>query len=314
MTDPATSPQPSPFHAGERALQQRAGMRERLARVEHNLIRSFMPDQHREFFAQLPFLIVGSVDPEGWPRTSIVVGEPGFIASPDPQTLRVRAHMGFGDALAQRLVAGAPIGLLGLQFETRRRNRANGFVVANSAGELVVHVTQSFGNCPKYIHTRVPHFVAPASSFSNAQDVHSHGALLPLAASALIERADTFFIATGTRNEAGAHDPMHTLDVSHRGGNPGFVRVTRQAGHSVLTWPDYAGNNFFNTLGNLSRDPRASLLFLDFERGDWLCLSGEVDVLWDGPELRAFPGAERLLRLRLHDAVHVPAALPLRWS
>lgn len=311
MTEPSN---PSPFHVGERALQQRTGMRERLARVEHNLIRSFMPDQHREFFAQLPFLVIGSVDAQGWPRASIVVGEAGFVCSPDPQTLRVQGHVSHGDGLLQRLPPTAPVGLLGLQFETRRRNRANGFVLRNDAGMLELHITQSFGNCPKYIHPRTPRFVASPASIAGARDHHTYRGLLPLPPSALIERSDTFFIVTGTRNDAGAHDHTHNLDVSHRGGDPGFVRVGRLDGHTVLTWPDYAGNNFFNTLGNLTRDPRASLLFIDFDRGDWLCLSGQVEVTWEGPELSTFPDAQRIVRLRVQDALYAPEALPLRWS
>ena len=79
------------------------------------------------------------------------------------------------------------------------------------------------------------------------------------------------------------------LDVSHRGGPPGFVRVDGD----VLTIPDYRGNRYFNTLGNLLLEPRAALLFVDFARGEMLQLQGRGDVAWDEADL---PGAERTWR------------------
>ena len=90
------------------------------------------------------------------------------------------------------------------------------------------------------------------------------------------------------------------------------MRTTEELGRSVLSWPDFAGNNLFHTLGNLTRDPRASLLFVDFERGDLLCLHGRAEVIWTGAELAAFRGALRLLRFRLERGYAVDDALPLR--
>ena len=100
------------------------------------------------------------------------------------------------------------------------------------------------------------------------------------------------------------------VDVSHRGGPRGFVRVE---GH-VVTIPDYKGNRYFNTLGNLVSQPRAALLFVDFATGDVLHVQGTTEVQWDGPEVRALQGAERLWRMRVERGWHRPAALPLRWT
>jgi uncharacterized protein len=44
----------SPYHAGEIALQERAGVRVRAERMGRGGIRDFMPDQHRELFTKLP--------------------------------------------------------------------------------------------------------------------------------------------------------------------------------------------------------------------------------------------------------------------
>ncbi len=88
---------------------------------------------------------------------------------------------------------------------------------------------------------------------------------------ALIARADTFFLGT-------VH-PNRGADASHRGGTPGFVRVDG----SQLWWPDYPGNNMFNSLGNLAVDDSAALLFFDFAAGRALQVSGTAVLEWTGP-------------------------------
>ncbi|MDR6888771.1 MULTISPECIES: pyridoxamine 5'-phosphate oxidase family protein [Variovorax] len=300
----------APFHAGERALQTLAGSREVMAAAGSRVIRDYMPDQHREFFAQLPFLIVGSMDAQLQPWASVLAAPPGFAHSPDPTHLRIDALPMAGDPLAAQLAQGASLGLLGIQPHTRRRNRMNGSVEAIDATGFTVEVQQSFGNCPKYIQAREPLFAAgqvaaPAQWIDGLDD----------AARALIGRADTFFIASALPQHAAVGDEADPaaqgVDVSHRGGLPGFVRVGEDG---VLTVPDFTGNRFFNTLGNLSVHPRAGLLFIDFENGDLLHVTATAEIVWNGPEVDAFEGAERLLRLRLEQVLRRPGALPLRWG
>ena len=303
----------SPFHAGEQALQRRAGVRDRLAQFGRKAIRDFMPDQHRLLFGELPFVVVGALDERRRPWASVLVGTPGFMSSPDPRTLRIAARPAYADPIAAGLVAGAPVGLLGIQFETRRRNRMNGTVIEADEGGLVVRVDQSFGNCPQYIQARTPVFVAEPSSVVAPHAVRAERALLSAGAVALARRADTFFIATASP-AAGEGDPVDGVDVSHRGGKPGFVRVDTDGGRTVLTAPDFRGNSFFNTLGNLALDPHAGVVFVDFTTGDLLSLTGEAEVAWDGPELASFVGAERLLRFRVVEGVWLEGAVPLRWS
>jgi predicted pyridoxine 5'-phosphate oxidase superfamily flavin-nucleotide-binding protein len=181
-------------------------------------------------------------------------------------------------------------------------------VIAADERGFAVRVDQSFGNCPQYIQARAPEFVGGAAP---APAPRPEGAHLSADAQALIRRADTFFIATAA---PGAHagDPASGVDVSHRGGKPGFVRVTQENGRTVLTAPDFAGNSFFNTLGNIAANPRAGLAFIDFTTGDVLQLTGTAAVVWDGPELAAFAGAQRLLRLTVDDGAW--RSIPLRWS
>ncbi|MDS1044147.1 pyridoxamine 5'-phosphate oxidase family protein, partial [Pseudomonas aeruginosa] len=144
------SQEQSPFHAGELAIQERAGVREQVAGFGSRAIRTFMPDQHREFFALLSLLLVGSLDADGYPSASVLWGPPGFARSPEPTRLRIDNLPQADDPLAANLEAGTRLGILGLEWPTRRRNRMNGRVLARDGKGFTVGVEQSFGNCPKY--------------------------------------------------------------------------------------------------------------------------------------------------------------------
>ena len=141
----------SPWHDGERAIQQRVGVAERMEAFGRKVIRSFIPDQHRAFYAQLPFLLAGAVDDAGRPWATVIEGTPGFMHSPDPRTLVIGARRAGDDPALAGLTAGAAIGLLGIELHTRRRNRLNGTVSALTDDGFAVRVGQAFGNCPQYI-------------------------------------------------------------------------------------------------------------------------------------------------------------------
>lgn len=306
-------PETSPFHAGEAMVQARLGVREQMEGIGRRILRDFMPDQHRELFEELPMLLVGTLDAANRPWASLVTGLPGFVRSPDARTLTIAAGLPSGDPAAPSLVPGAPIGILGIQLETRRRNRANGRITDVGDQAISVHVDQSFGNCPKYIQSRTPTFVRPPSPASAPPVATPQGPALSPEAARLIARADTFFVASAS-SSAPVAGPAEGVDVSHRGGRPGFVEVREEAGQTVLTWPDFEGNYLFNTLGNLARLPRAGLLFPDFETGDLLTLTCDTEIVWDGPEVDAFEGAQRLIRARVVTGTLLHDAVPLRFS
>ncbi|PCC69219.1 hypothetical protein SAMN02745121_05864 [Nannocystis exedens] len=291
-----------PWHAGEVRLQARLGVAERMAEIGGRVIRDFMPDQHRAFYAQLPFLVLGAVDEAGTPWATLVEGAPGFARSPDPRTLRVDALPGQGDPADVGIAVGAAIGCLGIELPTRRRNRVNGRVRARDDEGFTLAAQWSFGNCPQYIQTRTPMETggeaAPAERTAGLDE----------AARAAIAAADTFFVASYVDEDG---DPARRgVDVSHRGGRPGFVRVDGE----VLTIPDFAGNLFFNTLGNLLVNPRAGLLFVDFARGDLLQVTGPTEQVFAGEELARFEGAERLWRVTAQQVVRRRGALRSRWQ
>jgi predicted pyridoxine 5'-phosphate oxidase superfamily flavin-nucleotide-binding protein len=285
-----------PFHTDELAAQARAGVKAGAAGI-----RTFMPDQHRAFFATLPILYVSSLDVAGWPLASILTGTAGFIHSPDPETLRVDTRHDANDPAAGTLRVADEVGLLGLDLATRRRNRANGRVAAADDGGFTIALRQSFGNCPQYIQRRS---VYPGSSVSApAKPLTS----LDAEARKLILEADTFFVASRSRQELG---DAGGADISHRGGRPGFVRVAA----NTLSIPDFRGNRYFNTLGNFLGEPRASLLFIDFETGDLLQLQGTARIEWNLRAARRFEGAERLWHFEVAHGWLRRNSVPLRWS
>ena len=289
----APSPPSSPFHADELAAQALAQQSS-----SGTGIRPFMPDQHREFFSCLPYLFIATADRRGWPVASLVAGAPGFVQSPDPTTLTIAARPRDDDPAATGLREGAPVGLLGLDLTNRRRNRANGIVHSIHPTGFDVAVVQSFGNCAQYIQTRNP---VPRPATSTAAD--SIASLDP-AAQRLIASADTFFVASRSREGLTSGG----LDMSHRGGRPGFVGVHGDE----LRIPDFRGNRFFNTLGNLLGDPRAGLLFIDFASGDLLQLQGHVTIEWS-PKGALPAGTQRLWRFAVEGGFRCRNALAFDW-
>lgn len=290
----------SPFHIGEQQVQERLGVRE-IETWARRAVRAHMPDQHRTFYEALPFLVASARDAEGRVWATVLTGDEGFVTSPDARSLRIDAAPMPGDALEGALREGADLGLLGIEFSTRRRNRANGEVFEE--GALLFRVKQSFGNCPQHIQPRAWRRVVPDPKPAQTS------ATLSAAQRAWVAGADTLFIGSGYRGRG--RDDAYGMDASHRGGPSGFVRVKSSR---RLVIPDYSGNNHFNTIGNLALDPRVGLLFVDFATGSMLQLTGKATMVWDGPEVETHPDARRLIVIDIERVVELPAALPLRWD
>jgi ferredoxin-NADP reductase/predicted pyridoxine 5'-phosphate oxidase superfamily flavin-nucleotide-binding protein len=292
----------SPFHAGEQQVQARLGVRS-IEQWARKVIRPFMPAQHRAFHTSLPFIFVAARDARSRPWVTLLAGPLGFVTSPDARTLVIDARPAAGDALADALHDGVDIGLLGIDFPTRRRNRLNGRVARNDGGAMVCRVEQTFGNCPQYIHERGWRRVEAAPG----RPVRSRA--LSSRQREWIASADTFFVASGYRGKG--ENPAFGMDASHRGGSAGFVRV--ESG-TRLVFPDYAGNNHFNTLGNLVLDPGIGLTFVDFATGSLLQLTGRATIDWDPGGAAADAGARRLIHVDIDQIVELRHTVPLRWE
>jgi uncharacterized protein len=258
-----------PFHEGELAVQERAGERD-MARRHGAIISSRIVPGALTFLAQQRLIAVTAAGDDGDLWTTVWCGEPGFIRSPDGQRVSILPALTAvppGDPVRRRLTAGRDVGLLAIEFASRRRLRINGTVESASADEIAVHVRESVPNCPKYIHRRQPH-----EQPSNARHRPSErGGTLDEGRRALVERADTAFV--------GSLHPVRGADASHRGGPPGFISVVDAA---TLRVPDYPGNSMFMTLGNFEVDPRAALAVVDFAHGSVVSCSGSAGVHIDG--------------------------------
>ncbi len=300
--------QDSPFHTGEQQVQERLGVRDKIETFARRVVRDHMPDQHRDFYTGLPFVLIGSVDNQGRPWGSILAGHPGFMTTPDARRLNIEARPLFGDPLNVTARTGAEVGILGIELETRRRNRLTGRISATRSDGFTIAINQAFGNCPQYIQTR---------SVAAEADIDAGSRERPLARSegfdaktrALIERADTLFIATAYTD--GDQALNQGADVSHRGGKPGFVEVLDDR---TFVFPDFSGNNHFNTIGNIVLNPKVGFLFVDFEARDLIYMTGTAEIVWDGPRVSAFAGAERLIRFRASEVIRVEGSLPLGFT
>jgi len=288
----------SGFHDGERAVQRRAGVLEEASGRAGMLAPAQLDGGISRFLAARDLAALTGRDDEGRLWTSPLRGEPGFLVARG-STLRVRAVPRPGDPL-HRLPEGQPVGVLALDLAIRRRVRVNGTLVHATDHELEIDADQAYGNCPRYIQQRhLDH--GPANGGDAAVVVRHHDGLQPEHL-ALIARADTFLLGT-------TH-PTRGTDTSHRGGPPGFVRA--EAGR--LWWPDYPGNNLFNSLGNIVSEPATALLFLDFVAGAALQISGRAALEWTPPDQAGDDGGTGR-RVRFTPA-HVVATtgLPLRAS
>ena len=254
-------------------------------------------EQHRDFYPLLPMLFTGFVDADGKPWASILTGTPGFSHALDERRLWINALPLPGDPLAAVLRDGLSVGCLGLQWETRRRNRVNGLVSDIDGDGFTLDVIHAFGNCPKYIQKReVVAALEPGVALLETRTA------LNADDTALIARTDTFFIATAVTDGA---------DVSHRGSKPGFLRLEEDG---ALSWPDYTGNNFFNTLGNIEANSAAGLLIPDWETGRVLQMTGSAEIRWDVEARARLPGAKRVMAFKPSEVRSLSNIIPDRWA
>ena len=260
----------NPFHEGELLVQQRAG---ETAKGEQNgkIIADSIIEGAFKFIEQQSMVILGSVDHRQNVWASILLGHPGFIRVVDSQTVEFDLKQAFidkSDYFWTNIKGENRIGMLVIELATRRRLRINGTIAFTAPDKLQLRVTESYPNCPKYIQRR--HLSLDIDANPKQSLRSQSGQILTAKQEELIRSADTFFVAS-----------FHTsrgVDISHRGGNPGFIKVLNP---QVLRIPDYIGNGMFNTLGNLATNPHAGLVFIDFDRSRTLQLVGKANILWD---------------------------------
>jgi predicted pyridoxine 5'-phosphate oxidase superfamily flavin-nucleotide-binding protein len=287
----------SKFHEGEIAVQTQAGVRDEAESISH-VINNLIQPKAKEFLQERQIAIASTIDERGRCWASLLTGKPGFLEFVTETEITITPDFIAGDPLYDNLAQNHHLGLLTIDFAKRRRLRLNGIAKLQSTGKINLQTQQVFFNCPKYItqrylESRIANPQANGRSISNSLDRHQQN---------WITQADTFFIAS--------YHPEKGADISHRGGNPGFIRIIAP---DRLVFPDYTGNNLFQTFGNLTVNPHAGLLFLDFATGHILQLTGTAEILWQTELLTEFVDAKRLVKFQIETIIETTHASPLLW-
>ena len=210
--DDTSKPRSSPWHEGELTLQRAVGAVDMMVGVgQRQMSRTWMPDQHREFYSQLPFVVLGAVDRQGDVWATLRTGQPGFMISPTPEVLQIKLEPQPNDPAHEGMQPGDAIGMLGIELHTRRRNRMNGNVLRALDDRIEIVVTQAYGNCPRYINLRQYEFVEETADI--AQELTVTDPLIRR----MVTSADSFYVATYV-----VRDGQNQVDASHRGGKAGF--------------------------------------------------------------------------------------------
>lgn len=302
------SPTNIPFNSAEVAIHKRLGIAEQLHHQVSGFIRAEMPDQHRYFYESLPMAIIGLTDMNGDVWATPVFGQPGFVRTPNSKQLLIETKLLLAGSVDLDIRAGAKIGMLGIELSTRRRNRVNGVIshseqLDSDTRALTFDVDQSYGNCPQYIQKREFNLNSDALE---KQTVKSFEVQTSLSSQAIVRicEADTFFIASRSRQFT--EDPRSGIDASHRGGKPGFIKVE----NNRLLFPDFSGNRFFNTIGNIEDDGRVGLYIPDLDTGSGLFISGTAKVIWEHELLSEYHGAQRFIEIECEQVIEANNIIP----
>ncbi|KAG8718536.1 hypothetical protein FRC09_012524 [Ceratobasidium sp. 395] len=317
------------WHRGETALQTLLNLKDQV-QFDYTLVRDHMPDQHRIFHtSNIAFVPITTLDSAGRPWVSLLSstsGTTGFITGPSEVELKIEADVWEGDPILRNLNGDFKVGFLddgpllaglGIEWASRRRNKFAGKFYKVKLSEkrlsLGLQVTQTIGNCPKYISIRT---VAPSPTSPHlAYDYTtvSDDARLPDEVINFIHRADTVFIGTSyvAKPDESSLYPSH-LGTNHRGGRPGFVRV-RNDGRTIVL-PDYSGNRFMQSLGNVQATPLAAITILDFETGDILYVTGTAQNLIGKDAEAVMPRSNLITLISLTGYTFVRNAMPVRQT
>ena len=297
-----------PFHEGELEVQNRLGLRTEGEQNAGVITDSIVKGALR-FIEQQQMAVLGSIDQDENVWASVLVGRPGFMQADTERLITFdlsQIACNEDDPFWRNIESHPQVGILAIELASRRRLRVNGRIRHSGEQRLELEVLESYPNCPKYIQRRQVAKNPVRSRAATSQVLK--GDTLGAQQQTMITKADTLFVAS-THPERG-------VDASHRGGNPGFVRIVDDV---TLRIPDYAGNCLFNTLGNFVVNPRAGIVFVDFENGTTLQLTGRAEIFWDQEDPRHETGDEtggtrRFWELHIDHWLEIEKAHELEWS
>ena len=277
----------SKFHEGKIAVQSQIGVREEAESISH-FIKNFMEPKAQEFVIPRRFAIASTIDKQGRSWASLLTGKSNFIEVLSETEIAITPYSTAVDLLSENLAQNPHLGLLTIDFAKRRRLRLNGIATLQSTGKINLQTQEVCFNCPKYITKRYFESTIKERTISERSISHT----LNRHQQDWISQADTFFIASS--------HPEKGADASHRGGKLGFIRIIAP---NQLIFPDYKGNNLFQTFGNLTVDSYAGLLFIDFSHGHTLQLTGTAEILWQTELLTEFVDAKRLVKFEIEQII-----------
>ncbi|MEH6576796.1 MAG: pyridoxamine 5'-phosphate oxidase family protein [Amphritea sp.] len=300
---------PAPFHQGELQVQTLAN-ETRIAQRNGAVISDTILPGAISFVGQQNMLVLTSLDKQGYPWTSVLVGNPGFISAPNPQALLLDTSNTFkynSDPLWENIKTNPQVGILVIELATRRRLRVNGSIRVTDNNRFAITVEQSYPNCPKYIQRRSLKFTE--ATFNQPSLKPLLGSTLTVGQIQLIENADSLFVGSASLSN---ETHQHGVDSSYRGGYPGFVEVIDGARVRI---PDYKGNSLFNTLGNIQAYGKAAITFVDFQQGRLLQLSGSAEILWNQADPRnKTSGTQRFWELSVEHWQETALPKQLTWE
>ncbi|KAJ5319976.1 hypothetical protein PENANT_c040G06131 [Penicillium antarcticum] len=320
------------WHPGEISIQRKLGYASAVS--DHwSIVTGFLPEQHRLFHtSHLPFIPITTLDEDGHPWASIVAGQTGdigFVNSPNSRTLSMNLRMWDGDPLLDTVKAWleerretAPERFLtaglGIEFSTRRRNKFAGAIRnvrrrTNSEYQIDFEIIEAIGNCPKYINIRklIPHPQTQPEVVYRRQHLAPRERL-PEEVIQFILEADTVFMGTIFNPESSVSQiyPSHA-GMNARSGLPGFIRVSPSDGRTVVI-PDYSGNRFASSLGNIEASGVAGLTIVSFTTGDIVYLTGTAENIVGPPALKIMARHASLTSVNITGFTFVRNALPVR--
>lgn len=313
------------FHPGEKAIHNLL----RLQTPRQNPTATGLPPHFAARLAASPLLALGALDAAGNAWTTLLGGAPGVA---QPLSLGAHGILGVGasgvttfDPVLEALLGrdegeeepyhisreelegggGRLVGGLGIDLALRDRVKFGGRLVAGkvdgdeSSVEMAVLVEESLGNCPKYLNKKSirPHTTSSPKLVGDKLP-------LPKEAVDLLGKADMFFLSST--------DGLGGMDTNHRGGPPGFVRILHddEEDGTVLVYPEYSGNNLYQTLGNLHLRPKVGICVPDFDTGDVLYLTGDTEILFGSGKL--MPHTKLAVRIHVRDMRFVSDGLGFR--
>ena len=321
--------QAAPWHEGEIAFKERVHMG-----GYDNPTTPFLAARYANWIQQYPLMAIGTVDDNDRPWCTLWGSDQLPIAQPVAQSImgvRTTVDASF-DPVVQAIYQGKDDGEvfraegrgrlmsgLSIHLEERARVKLAGQIIAGAltaneslddsdagvgkSGELqlVVNIDQSLGNCPKYINKK--HIIAhtPSPRLSSSSPHLSQKAI------DVVHQADLLFIASVHKHE--------DMDCNIRGGPQGFIRVLQPDDEdepSTIVWPEYSGNNLYQTLGNLESTPQAGLVIPNFETGDVLYVTGTTETLVGAAAGKVIAKSNLAVSLKITSAIFVENGLPFR--